>query len=260
MSDFSSVGAAYAAHSRGARGRLRHDMVARRLLDELPCPRARVLDVGCGDGEMTLRLAAAGHRVTGLDSSSGMLRAAAERAAADPLVSERPVFVEADLRSLPFTGARFDAVCCHGVLMYLDKPAGAVARLATLVAPGGVLSILTKNRRAIGLREALRGRYRAACDLITSGTDTSVGSLGLPTRGDDPDELNRLARENGLVPLPWQGVRALHDHLPDSWAPDEEAYAAALEAEWTASWHSPFRDMGRQVHVLARREPVGRTP
>ncbi|QKW25962.1 hypothetical protein HUT11_07465 [Streptomyces seoulensis] len=61
--------------------------------------------------------------------------------------------------------------------------------------------------------------------------------------------------------LPWQGVRALHDYLPDNWVPDEEAHAAALETEWTASWHSPFRGMGCQVvHVLARREPAGGTP
>ncbi|MGW9452927.1 class I SAM-dependent methyltransferase [Streptomyces sp. NPDC055632] len=211
MNDFAAVGAAYATRSHSARGRPRHDMVARRLLDELPCPRARILDVGCGDKEMTLRPAVAGHRVTGLDSSSGMLRATAERVSADPRVHEAPVFVEADLCSLPFAVAKFDAVCCHGVLMYPDEPASAVARPAAPVAPGGVSSILMKNRRAIGL-------------------------------------------------LPWQGVRAFHDRLPGDRAPDEDAYAAALETEWTASSHSPFRDMGRQVHVPARRETGGGTP
>ncbi|MFF6904112.1 hypothetical protein [Streptomyces hydrogenans] len=50
MSGFDAVGAAYTAHSGSARGRLRHDLVERPLLAELPeCP-ARILDVGCGNG------------------------------------------------------------------------------------------------------------------------------------------------------------------------------------------------------------------
>ncbi|MFD8972895.1 hypothetical protein [Streptomyces sp. NPDC059593] len=51
LTDFATVGADYAAHSRSARGRLRHDLVAYRLLAELPAGPVRVLDVGCGDGE-----------------------------------------------------------------------------------------------------------------------------------------------------------------------------------------------------------------
>ncbi|WP_242427193.1 MULTISPECIES: class I SAM-dependent methyltransferase [unclassified Streptomyces] len=146
--DFAAVGGAYADHSAGGRGRLRHDLVARRLLDELPRRPCHVLDVGCGNGEMVLRLAEAGHRVTGVDPSAGMLRAAAERVAARPGPAGRVRFVEADIGTLDLGGARFDAVCCHGVLMYLDESGPAVARLAGLVAAGGVLSVLARNRRS----------------------------------------------------------------------------------------------------------------
>ncbi|MEU5193655.1 hypothetical protein AB0G86_06265 [Streptomyces scabiei] len=48
MTEFDLVGGAYAAHSDSARGRLRHDLMERRLLAELPTAPARVLDVGCG--------------------------------------------------------------------------------------------------------------------------------------------------------------------------------------------------------------------
>ncbi|MFF5973422.1 class I SAM-dependent methyltransferase [Streptomyces sp. NPDC012769] len=258
MTDFGSVGAEYAAHSHSARGRLRHDLVARRLLAELPARPARILDVGCGNGEMTFRLAAAGHDVTGADPSARMLAEAARRLGADHSeLADRVRLVEAGVEALPFDGERFDAVCCHGVLMYLDDPAEPVARLAGLVEPGGLLSILAKNRRSIGVREALRGDYATARRLIESGTDTSPGRLGLATRGDTAEALDRLAAGHGLTPLPWQGVRIFHDHLDDAWAPDPATYEAALELEWTASWRSPHRDIAHLVHTLARRPERG---
>ncbi|MFI2791006.1 class I SAM-dependent methyltransferase [Kitasatospora sp. NPDC018614] len=253
VTGFDSVGAAYAAHSDSARGRLRHDLVERRLLAELPAAPARILDVGCGNGEMTLRLAAAGHRVTGVDPAATMLAAAADRLAARPELADRVHLINAGLDSLSLDGEPFDAVCCHGVLMYLDDPGEAVARLAGLVAPGGLLSILAKNCRAVGVREALAGDYETACGLIVSGADRSVGNLGRETRGDDPDALDRLAAEHGLSPQPWQGVRIFHDHVDDTWAPDPAVYAAALELEWAASSRSPYRDLGHLVHTLARR-------
>ncbi|MER5739308.1 MULTISPECIES: class I SAM-dependent methyltransferase [unclassified Streptomyces] len=252
MTDFAPVAAAYGAHSDSARGRLRHDLVERRLRAELGPSPVRVLDVGCGTGEMTLRLAAAGHHVTGADPDPRMLAATARRLAARPGLDARVRLVEAGVETLPFTWERFDAVCCHGVLMYLDGPDRAVARLAELVAPGGLLSILAKNRCAVGVREALAGDYRTALRLIESGAATSLGNLGIHSRGDTAEALDRLAAGHGLRPLHWQGVRIFTDHLV-GWEPDDHVYAAAVAAEWAASWRSPARDMAHLVHTLARR-------
>ncbi|MFJ5073190.1 class I SAM-dependent methyltransferase [Streptomyces sp. NPDC088553] len=257
LTGFASVGAAYSAHSLSARGRLRHDLVARRLLAELPARPARVLDVGCGDGEMTLRLAAAGHHVTGVDPSAEILRAAARRLSARPDLAPRIRLLEAGIDGRPFERERFDAVCCHGVLMHLDA-ADAIGRLAGLVARGGVLSILTENRAAIGFREALRGEYRAARGLIEQGAAASRGNLGLQTRGDTAEALDELAAGHGLSPLPWQGVRIFHDHHVD-WTPDPEEYAQALQTEWAASTRDPYRQLGRLVHTVARHGAERRT-
>ncbi|MFE0640555.1 methyltransferase domain-containing protein [Streptomyces sp. NPDC058877] len=82
VTGFATMDAAYTAHSDGVRGRLRHGLVERRLLAELPTGSAGTLDVGCEDGEMTFRLASAGHDVTGVDPSTRMLAAAAARLAA----------------------------------------------------------------------------------------------------------------------------------------------------------------------------------
>ncbi|MFD7323948.1 class I SAM-dependent methyltransferase [Streptomyces sp. NPDC059875] len=252
-SDFAAVGTGYAAYSSGGRGRLRHDITARRVLAELGDRPARILDVGCGDGEMVLRLAAAGHEVTGVEKSPGMLSSAADRVAAVPEIAERVTLAEGDIYNLPFDDASFDAVVCHGVVMYLPDSVAPVAHLARLVAGGGILSVLTKNQLAVGVREALSGQYESARAQIESGQAASVGNLGITTRGDTPDHLDDLARANGLTPLPWQGVRIFHDHRND-WMPSEEEYQAALETEWAASTRSPYRELGRLVHAVARRE------
>jgi SAM-dependent methyltransferase len=253
--DFATVGGAYADYSSGGRGRLRHDITARRVLSELGSRTARVLDVGCGDGEMVLRLAAAGHEVTGVEKSAGMLATAAERVAAVPELAKRVTLTEGDIYNLPFDDASFDAVCCHGVVMYLPDSVAPVAHLARLVAPGGVLSILTKNQLAVGVREALRGQYASAQEQIETGQAASQGNLGITTRGDTPAHIDELTRANGLTPLPWQGVRIFHDHR-DDWKPAEDEYQAALAAEWAASTRSPYRELGRLIHALARREAV----
>ncbi|GAB3120831.1 methyltransferase domain-containing protein [Streptomyces calidiresistens] len=252
-SDFAAVGTDYAAYSEGGRGLLRHELVAHRVLTELGGKPVRVLDVGCGDGEMVLRLATAGHHVTGAEVSAEMLGRAEEKLAAAG-VADRVRLVEADIYDLPFEGEVFDAVVCHGVVMYLPDSTEPVSNLARLVAPGGLLSILTKNALAVGVREALRGEYDSALAQIESGQATSMGNLGYVTRGDTPEHLDQLARDNGLTPLPWQGVRIFHDHYPKNWHPEPEVFAEALAVEWAASSRSPYRELGRLVHTVARRE------
>ncbi|MFF2143655.1 class I SAM-dependent methyltransferase [Kitasatospora sp. NPDC058190] len=252
-SDFATVGGAYAAYSSGGRGRLRHDITVRRVLAELGNRPARVLDVGCGDGEMVLRLAAAGHQVVGVEKSSGMLAAAAWRVTAVPGIAERVTLIEGDIYTLLFEDASFDAVVCHGVVMYLPDSAAPFAHLTRLVADGGILSVLTKNQLAVGVREAMTGLYASARAQIESGQAASVGNLGITTRGDTPAHLDDLARANGLTPLPWQGVRIFHDHRTD-WTSTETEYQEALETEWAASTRSPYRELGRLVHAVARRE------
>jgi S-adenosylmethionine-dependent methyltransferase len=175
-----------------------------------------------------LRLAAAGHHVTGAEVSAEMLGRAKEKLAAAG-VADRVRLLGADIYDLPFDGEVFDAVVCHGVVMYLPDSTEPVSNLARLVAPGGLLSILTKNALA-------------------------VGNLGIVTRGDTPEHLDQLARDNGLTPLPWQGVRVFHDHVAKNWQPEPEAFAKALAVEWAASSRSPYRELGRLVHAVARRE------
>ena len=62
----------------------------RALLARLPAACGRVLEVGCGEGRVCRDLAARGHRVTGLDASPTLVRAAVERDPGGEYVVGRP--------------------------------------------------------------------------------------------------------------------------------------------------------------------------
>lgn len=94
----------------------------------LPGPPATLLDLGCGTGSHALILARWGHRVTGIDSSAGMLRVARRKARG----RSNPAFVRADMRRFDL-GRRFDAaVCMDGAFTHLLTERDLVGHLRTV--------------------------------------------------------------------------------------------------------------------------------
>jgi SAM-dependent methyltransferase len=99
----------------------------------------RVLDVGCGTGELVRWLAGAGMVAVGCDISGEMLRGAA--AAGSPAAGSQADWVRLDpsWRQLPFADGSFDAVTASSVLEYTADPGAVLAECARVLAPGGVL-------------------------------------------------------------------------------------------------------------------------
>lgn len=112
------------------------------LLDRAgPRPGERVLDLGCGCGDLTrqcaLRVQPSGH-VVGVDVSAPMLAQARAMTASGEAVE----WIEADASAHPFPDASFDLLVSRFGVMFFADPAAAFSHLRRALRPGGRLAVL----------------------------------------------------------------------------------------------------------------------
>jgi trans-aconitate methyltransferase len=91
-------------------------------------PGERILDLGCGDGQLTERLAAAGAVVRGVDASAQMVAAARARGVAAD---------EASAEALPYADGEFDAVFSNAVLHWVRDQDAMMREVRRVLRPGG---------------------------------------------------------------------------------------------------------------------------
>jgi ubiquinone/menaquinone biosynthesis C-methylase UbiE len=113
----------------------------RLLVEQLPAAPARLADLGCGTGTLSVLLADNGHHVDGLDFSPEMIRHAEAKAAGRAEVT----FVQGDAYQPPLPPASYDVVLSRHVLWAMPDPAVALSRWTKLLRPEGVL-VLVEGR------------------------------------------------------------------------------------------------------------------
>ena len=114
---------------------------------------ARIVEIGCGTGQMSLFLARGERLVVGADLTRASLLLAAD--AARRFGIEGVSFVETDLTQPALRAGAFDVVYCSGVLHHTPDPRASFARIARLARPGGMIVLGLYNRVA---RLPLRAR------------------------------------------------------------------------------------------------------
>src|SRR5919198_1880726 len=114
-----------------------------RLLDRAIAGDARIVEIGCGTGQMSLYLARADRVVVAADLARASLRLG--QAAARRFGIDRVRFVETDLRHPALKPASFDVVLSSGVLHHTPNPRESFAQLASLARPGGLIVLGVYN-------------------------------------------------------------------------------------------------------------------
>ena len=170
----------------------------------------RILDVGCGDGSISLPWAGRAASITLVDLSPSMLRRAREQLADAP--KENVEILEGDFTKID-VGKGYDLVLCLGVLAHMESLERAVSQLASFLRRGGELVIqLTDAERALGNLLYRRGQRAArrthGYEILRLGTTAVIAAC-------EREKLmfERLHRFSFLLPgmgrLPGRLVRAI---------------------------------------------------
>ncbi|MGW1200456.1 class I SAM-dependent methyltransferase [Streptomyces sp. NPDC002536] len=244
----------------GLRNTVRQELVARQVDEQIAARfpvgrRLRILDVGLGQGTQALRLARAGHEVTGLESDPLMVATVREALAAEPEgIRERMRVIEGDGRDtgVHFLPGSFDVVLCHGVLMYVPEPDPMLAGLARVLAPGGLLSLLVRNADALAMRPGLGGDWETALAAFDSPAYTN--RIGLEVRADRRETLTATLAGIGAPLHAWYGVRVFTDQASDGRTPPQGAELdRLLTAEERAGRTDPYRAVAALLHLCGVR-------
>jgi ubiquinone/menaquinone biosynthesis C-methylase UbiE len=116
------------------------------MIDALKLPRgARILDVGCGPGELLLTLLKRGYDAVGIDISQGMIDVARSTIRSAGFADFSGVSV-GDIEKLTFQPQTFDVVVASGVIEYQKDDRAALEQMTRVLKPGGYLIVNVTNR------------------------------------------------------------------------------------------------------------------
>jgi ubiquinone/menaquinone biosynthesis C-methylase UbiE len=110
------------------------------ILTKYVNPSVRVLDVGCGPGDLSIRISQQCHEVWGVDVTPEMIQIAEEKTAFEPA---NVYFQQADACDLPFEDHSFDTVMSVNALQTMTRPEMALAEMSRVLKTGGELLLIT---------------------------------------------------------------------------------------------------------------------
>ncbi len=185
-----------------------------------------VLDVGCGNGIISLQLGMQGYQVHGIDMSDKSIENAKRK---NPF--SNVTFSVVDAETLRASGQRYNAIVCSEVLEHLHQPAGLVTQLHEILDENGILLVTVPNGK--GPRESLVTkpflRLRKKNNWVWRSVvrlKKSLGYSGTTIQSDNDNldhiqfftrkQLRSLSLENGFVIDAIQSSNFVDDIFPIS--------------------------------------------
>jgi SAM-dependent methyltransferase len=174
-------------------------------------PDDRVLDVGCGTGQLTMELArvVGGENVAAVDTAEAVLKVCRSRVpGADARV--------ASAQELPFDDEGFDAVLAQLVVNLVDDPPAAVREMARVARPGAAVAACFWDDEEMPLLRSLWEAARAIAPEALAGVSEQA-QVGLA----DIEVLREWWAGAGLsdIALGEFEVAAEYESFEDLWAP-----------------------------------------
>lgn len=232
---------------------LKYRLVAANLARHIPSEPQQILDAGGGNGVEALALARAGHQIALVDSSEAML-ADARQSFADAGLNKHCAIYQRDLAGLGelFAPQSFDGVLCHNVIQYVDDVERLLATLATLLKPGGWLSLVSINRFSVPYQTAFLHQDLVRASQSLDDHTQLATIFGLPMRMYSAEEVAALLARQGFGQLHHYGVRCICDYwgtTEQKMQPEIMAQIEQLENRLSDAY--PYKLLARYFHLIA---------
>lgn len=161
----------------------------------------KILDVGCGAGFLTNKLALEDFDITGVDLSQESLNVAQRFD-----TTKKVQYILSDARKLPFPDGTFDVVTTLDFLEHVDDPELVVAECARVLKKGGLFFYHTFNRNILSHLVVIK-----LVEFLVKNTPKNMHVIDLFIK---PKELQNFCTRSGLENLEQIGLRPKFSTVP----------------------------------------------
>jgi 2-polyprenyl-3-methyl-5-hydroxy-6-metoxy-1,4-benzoquinol methylase len=171
----------------------------------------RILDVGCGDGSISIPLMNAKNHLTLLDVSENMLARAVSQVS--PELRDKVETIHQEFLSAPLESGSYDLITCIGVLAHVAAPELVISKLVSLLRPGGLLILectdsenftnqltvwIDRIRRLYRTSDAYRTRLNSAKDVVEMAKRDGLQLLSLYRYNQALPLMGKILTQNAL--------------------------------------------------------------
>lgn len=230
------------------KGEWRLRLLKEDLAQFITAPPLEIWDAGCGQGQISLWLAQQAHQLTLCDLSEKMLITAKQNFAQADVSA---TFYLESAQQLAPQLPQFDLVLCHAVLEWLSEPLSSLEKIMDKVRPGGYLSLLFYNRNAMVYSNVLKGGWRL--QPILDDSYIGKGNKLTPPNPQFPHVILETMSRAGFSIEKHTGIRVFNDYMSQQ-ARDNSDHSVLFDLEHKYCRMPVYRDMGRYIHLLLKRE------